>query len=142
MPLLDIRRLAPGFTEYKVTSDANNYGLMACVVLFAHSIVSTCTQLVQGGHSFMKLLAMFYRQPRLGDVSFGCRRASSVQLVIVLISHIMSVLACADNELGCCTNICVLLGLCNKIRVSYCDQSPCLTVAVHFALRPIQHKLL
>ena len=49
MPLLDVRRLAPGFTEYRVTSDANDYGFMACVVLFAQSIVSTVAQLRSGG---------------------------------------------------------------------------------------------
>ena len=49
MPLLDVRRLAPGFTEYRVTSDANIYGFVACIVLLAQSIVSIFSQLGQGG---------------------------------------------------------------------------------------------
>lgn len=49
MPLLDVRRHAPGFTEYRVTSDANKYGFLAFIVLLAQSTVSTVTQLGQGG---------------------------------------------------------------------------------------------
>lgn len=87
MPLLEIHRLAPCFTEYRVTANANKYGLVACIVLFAQSIVSTVRQLDQAGTSF-KLLAVMFRQPWHGDFSFWCRFATSLQLVITCKLHI------------------------------------------------------
>ena len=56
MPLLDVRRLAPGFTEYRVTSDGAKHGCAACFALLAVSLVSMLRQLVLAGKNFFKLL--------------------------------------------------------------------------------------
>ncbi|KAL3155649.1 hypothetical protein ABBQ32_012682 [Trebouxia sp. C0010 RCD-2024] len=38
MPLLDVRRLAPGFTEYRITPDGSKYRFVACSALLALSL--------------------------------------------------------------------------------------------------------
>lgn len=45
MPLLDVRRLAPGFTEYRITPDGSKYRFVACSALLALSLVSIVRQL-------------------------------------------------------------------------------------------------
>ncbi|KAL3146133.1 hypothetical protein ABBQ38_015476 [Trebouxia sp. C0009 RCD-2024] len=45
MPLLDVRRLAPGFTEYRIISDGSKYRFVACSALFALSLAALAWQL-------------------------------------------------------------------------------------------------
>lgn len=45
MPILKVRRLGPGYTEYTVTSDARSCGFLAFSVFVSLSVVSFPKQL-------------------------------------------------------------------------------------------------